>query len=535
VIHFADAIDEGVVGTLYITHFTGAFNHGDDGGSGFFLSDNSYDPSKAIAAKQVVQHGRRVPWDLPKDDPWKAIAPESTEPSKELMYGTQFEEKDARRAFPCFDEPVFKTLVNVSITVPGKYCTVLYTVLILYSYSYCTHTRLILYYTHTVSITVPAGRNLTALSNFREQGPAVVDSASGTETTHFATSKHPMSRCSTLYTHSICGHICPGEYCTVLYTVLILYCILYSYCTHTVLILYSCYTHTILILYSCYPHTVLVLFSYCTRTVLILYSYCTHTILILYSYYTHSILILYSYYTHTILILYHTIRTSYTHTILIRTSYTHLLYAPPMYSYLVAFAIGRFDYSEATDQGVRFRVYTPPGKAAYGEWALNFSIKGEMMRVHCTHTLYSHTVLIHCTHTLYSYTVLSTSRSKWWSMHFTVCTMHYALCTMHYTQTLYSHTVLIHCTHTLYSYTALNFSIKGTALHCILYTVYCILYSYCTRTVLIHCTHTLHSYTVLILNFSIKVVEFYSSSWALPYSEMNDKMDQVEAINRLYY
>jgi hypothetical protein len=59
---------------------------------------------------------------------------------------------------------------------------------------------------------------------------------------------------------------------------------------------------------------------------------------------------------------------------------------------------------------------------------------GEMMRIttHCTHTLYSHTVLIHCTHTLYSHTVL-----------------------IHCTHTLYSYTVLIHCTHTLYSYTVL--------------------------------------------------------------------------------
>jgi hypothetical protein len=42
-------------------------------------------------------------------------------------------------------------------------------------------------------------------------------------------------------------------------------------------------------------HTVLccaVLYSYCTHTVLILYSYCTHTVLILYSYCTHTVLIL---------------------------------------------------------------------------------------------------------------------------------------------------------------------------------------------------------------------------------------------------
>jgi hypothetical protein len=55
---------------------------------------------------------------------------------------------------------------------------------------------------------------------------------------------------------------------------------LYSYCTHTVLILYSCCTHTVLILYS---YTILTPYSY---TILILYSY---TILILYPYSTHKV------------------------------------------------------------------------------------------------------------------------------------------------------------------------------------------------------------------------------------------------------
>jgi hypothetical protein len=53
-------------------------------------------------------------------------------------------------------------------------------------------------------------------------------------------------------------------------------------CTPTVLILYSYCTHTVLM------HVDKVLYSYCTHTVLILYSYCTHAVLILYSYCTNN-------------------------------------------------------------------------------------------------------------------------------------------------------------------------------------------------------------------------------------------------------
>ena len=47
----------------------------------------------------------------------------------------------------------------------------------------------------------------------------------------------------------------------------------------------------------------------------------------------------------------------------------------PMSSYLVAFAVGRFDFVEANAAGVRVRIYTPPGKAAYGAFALNLTVK----------------------------------------------------------------------------------------------------------------------------------------------------------------
>jgi 3',5'-cyclic AMP phosphodiesterase CpdA len=92
------------------------------------------------------------------------------------------------------------------------------------------------------------------------------------------------------------------------------------------------------------------------------------------------------------------------------------------------------------------------------------------------------TVLTHCTHTLYSYTVLT-------------CTTTLASC-----QVLCSHTALIHCTHTLYSYTILTCtttlaSCRVLCSHTALTHCTHTLYSY---TALIHCTHTLHSYTALL-------------------------------------
>jgi hypothetical protein len=50
--------------------------------------------------------------------------------------------------------------------------------------------------------------------------------------------------------------------------------VLYSCCTHAVLVLYSCCTHAVLVLYSCCTHALLMLYSCCTRAVLVLYSYC---------------------------------------------------------------------------------------------------------------------------------------------------------------------------------------------------------------------------------------------------------------------
>ena len=49
---------------------------------------------------------------------------------------------------------------------------------------------------------------------------------------------------------------------------------------------------------------------------------------------------------------------------------------PLMSTYLVAFAIGRFDYVEDTSSdGTLVRVYTPPGKKDQGKFALQVTTK----------------------------------------------------------------------------------------------------------------------------------------------------------------
>ena len=59
-------------------------------------------------------------------------------------------------------------------------------------------------------------------------------------------------------------------------------------------------------------------------------------------------------------------------TFLIATFATTLI---PMSTYLVAFAIGHFDYLERiSDSGVLFRIYTPRNLSSWAEFALNVSI-----------------------------------------------------------------------------------------------------------------------------------------------------------------
>ena len=49
---------------------------------------------------------------------------------------------------------------------------------------------------------------------------------------------------------------------------------------------------------------------------------------------------------------------------------------PTMSTYLLAFVVGEFDYVESkTAEGVRMRVYTPPGKKERGQFALDVGTK----------------------------------------------------------------------------------------------------------------------------------------------------------------
>jgi hypothetical protein len=165
-------------------------------------------------------------------------------------------------------------------------------------------------------------------------------------------------------------------------------------------------------------HTVLVLYSYRTHTIPVPYSYCTHTLLI---HCTHTAPILYPYCTHTV---------------------------PIPYPYRT---LGVFDRSSAISHKL------------IGKWELDEVYEhwriwryGTARTLHCTHTLYSYTILIQHTH----YTILIPVL-------------------IHYTHTART----LHCTHTLYSYT--------------------ILIQHAHYTVLIHCTHTLYSYSTHTTPYTI--------------------------------
>ena len=86
-------------------------------GTGFFISDNVYVPSKETSAEKfqilkTLGHSK-----VPKG---RVLG------NGEKMYATQFEETSARRAFVCFDEPIFRVYTEASITVPQAGLTVLF-------------------------------------------------------------------------------------------------------------------------------------------------------------------------------------------------------------------------------------------------------------------------------------------------------------------------------------------------------------------------------------------------------------------------
>jgi hypothetical protein len=145
--------------------------------------------------------------------------------------------------------------------------------------------------------------------------------------------------------------------------------ILYSYCTHTILYSYS--THTVLILYS--THTVLILYSY--YTLLILYSYCTHTVLILYKVGAAD--------TSTQQIFVRQLR---------RQDYLNKYKG----------AVNTGDASGSTGRSKSWLELLDGEHSTLQE--LDDHIVSAILPEMCTHT----TVLMHCTHTLYSYTVLYT-------------------------------------------------------------------------------------------------------------------------------
>jgi len=83
--------------------------------TGLFVCDNTYNPN-STSSQDYADLLRRAPWAEGRTRPRKVRITAGTE----MMYATQFEQSDARNAFPCFDEPPYKAYFRSTVSVPDN-------------------------------------------------------------------------------------------------------------------------------------------------------------------------------------------------------------------------------------------------------------------------------------------------------------------------------------------------------------------------------------------------------------------------------
>ena len=110
---------------------------------------------------------------------------------------------------------------------------------------------------------------------------------------------------------SCCSHVVIMLFSWCSHVILMLfscYFMLFSCCSHGIIMLFSCCSHVILMLFSCYlsccSHVVLMLLSFYSHVILMLFSCCSHVVLMLFSCYSHVILMLLSCCSHVVLVLF---------------------------------------------------------------------------------------------------------------------------------------------------------------------------------------------------------------------------------------